>query len=56
MIFQLPYIANHSRWKSLAVFEDQSVPQNFSSEIACAIGLTMQDHHPTANVFQQIKV
>ena len=33
------YIANCSRWKSFVVFTDRSVPQNFSSEIACALGL-----------------
>ena len=49
------YIANRSRWKSCVVIMDQLVPQNFSSEIACAIGLAMQDYHPTANVFQQFK-
>ena len=48
-IFTIPYIENHSRWKS---FADQSVPQNFTSEIAGAIGLAMQDYHLTANVFQ----
>ena len=32
----IPYIANRLRWKS---FADRSVPQNFSSEIACAVGL-----------------
>ena len=50
------YIANYPRWKSFVVFADRSVPQNFSSEIACAIGLAMQDYHPTANVFQRSKV
>ena len=35
--FLIPYTANRSRWKSFAVFMDQSVLQ-FSSEIACAVG------------------
>ena len=42
-------------WKGFAVFADRLVPRNFSSEIACAIGLAMQDYHSTANVFQRIK-
>ena len=33
-------IANHSRWKSFAVFVDRSVPRNFSNEIAFAVGLS----------------
>ena len=55
-VYNTPYIANHSRWKSFAIFVDRLVPQNFSSEIACAIALAMQDYHSTANVSQQIKV
>ena len=39
LLLVLPYIANCSRWKSFAVFADRSVLQNFSSEIACAVGL-----------------
>ena len=35
----IPYIANRSRWKSFVVFVDRLVPQNFPSEIACAVGL-----------------
>ena len=34
----IPYIANHARWKSFTVFTDRSVPWNFSSNIGCAIG------------------
>ena len=46
ILLKLPYIANHLRCKSFAVFADQSVPRNFSSKIlACAIGLAMQDYH-----------
>ena len=30
--------------------------RNFSTEIACEIGLAMQDHHPTVNAFQWIKI
>ena len=32
------------RWKSFAVFTDLLVPHNFSNEIACAIGLAMEDY------------
>ena len=52
---KLPYIANHSRWKSFTVFADLSVLQNFSSEIASATGLAMQDYHPTVNVSSKLK-
>ena len=54
---EVPYIANRLRWKSFAVFMDRLVLQNFSSEIACtcAIGLAMQDYHPTVNVGIHLK-
>ena len=38
-LWPIMYIANCSRWKSFAVSTDRLVLQNFSSEIACAIGL-----------------
>ena len=53
-IIILPYIANRSR-KSFAVFADRMIPWNFSSEIACAIGLTMQDYHSTVNFSSELK-
>ena len=32
------------------------VTVKLSSEIACAVGFTIQDYHSTANVFQRITV
>ena len=48
---QILKILNCSRWKSFAVFIDQPVTQNFSSELVILPLCNTQDYHATEIVF-----